>query len=426
MKKLVALLIIISISVGFAILTKNDPGYVLFVWRNTTLETSLSLMFLFGVLVFGLMYALVRLLIWLWTLPRDVKIIRDRRRFFKIQKHRQAGLFAFAEGDWKGAEKNLTKSASITQRPLVDYLSAARAAQKLQAYERRDRYLAMADSSVEGADMAVGLTQAELQYAHGQYEEALASLIRVRNIDPKHPYALRLLALVYKAIKAWGDLVDLLPELKKRKAMEPHELDEISTLACREVMNMAVDSGSEQRLRDTWARLPKAEKQKPVFIVNYTRAMIARGFSDEVEPLIRQAIRHRWDDRLVHVYGLCESSDPRQQQNRAEGWLEEHREDAVLLLTLARISLRNRLWGKARSYLEASLNLEPRGETYRELGALLDQLGEKEAAAECYRKGISLVIDHIECTSFDLTDEETEDYQSANGNQSPAISKASE
>lgn len=408
MRKLIALLVIVSLSVAFAMLAKDDPGYVLFVWRNTTLETSLSLMFLFGLLVFGLMYALIRLIIWFWTLPRDVKIIRDRRRFFKIQKHRQAGLFAFAEGDWKTAEKSLVKSAGLTQRPLVDYLSAARAAQKLQAYERRDRYLAMADNNVEGADLAVGLTQAELQYAHGQYEEALASLIRVRNVDPKHPYALRLLAQVYRAIKAWGELVDLLPDLKKRKAMEPHELEEYTRLSCHEVMNLAVASGSESRLRDTWERLPKAEKQTPSFIVDYARAMIARGQSDEVEPMIRHAIRQNWDDGLVHVYGLCEVTDTHQQQSRAEAWLEGHREDAVLLLTLARISLRNRLWGKARSYLEASLSIEPRGETYRELGALLDQLDEHDKAAECYRKGISLMLDSLECSSFDLTPEECE------------------
>jgi HemY protein len=408
MRRLIALLIIVSLSVGFAMLAKDDPGYVLFVWRNTTMETSLSLMFLFGVLVFGLMYTLIRLIIWFWTLPRDVKIIRDRRRFVKIQKHRQAGLFAFAEGDWKTAEKNLVKSASLTSRPLVDYLNAARAAQKLQAYERRDRYLAMADGNIDGADVAVGLTQAELQYAHGQYEEALASLIRVRNIDPKHPYALRLLAQVYRAIKAWGELVDLLPELKKRKAMEPHELEEVTHLSCHEVMNLALNSGSEKRLRETWERLPKAEKQIPGFIVDYARAMIARGQSDEVEPLIRHAIRQSWDDGLVHVYGLCEASDTHQQQNRAEAWLEDHREDAVLLLTLARISLRNRLWGKARSYLEASISIEPRGESYRELGALLDQLDEKEKAAECYRKGISLMLDKLECSTFDVSDEEFE------------------
>ena len=62
----------------------------------------------------------------------------------------------------------------------------------------------------------------------------------------------------------------------------------------------------------------------------------------------------------------------------------------VLLLCLGRLSLRNRLFGKARDYLQSSLQIEPRSETYRELGQLLEQLNETQAALDCYRKGLAL------------------------------------
>ena len=63
----------------------------------------------------------------------------------------------------------------------------------------------------------------------------------------------------------------------------------------------------------------------------------------------------------------------------------------MLLLTLGKISLRNALWGKARSYLESSIAHQPTPEAYRLLGSLLEQLHEPDQAAACYRQGIELV-----------------------------------
>ena len=65
-------------------------------------------------------------------------------------------------------------------------------------------------------------------------------------------------------------------------------------------------------------------------------------------------------------------------------------EDPDLLLTVARLCLRNELWGKARSYLESVLSYRPTPEAYQVYGKLLNQLGESDAAADAYRDGLDL------------------------------------
>ena len=44
---------------------------------------------------------------------------------------------------------------------------------------------------------------------------------------------------------------------------------------------------------------------------------------------------------------------------RAESWLKQHPDDAALLLTLGRLCAQQELWGKAQSYLDASIAVEP-------------------------------------------------------------------
>ncbi|MDX1509568.1 MAG: heme biosynthesis protein HemY, partial [Woeseiaceae bacterium] len=96
---------------------------------------------------------------------------------------------------------------------------------------------------------------------------------------------------------------------------------------------------------------------------------------------------------LVRLYGLVRGPDASKQLKRAESWLEKHGDDPDLLLTAARLCVRNDLVGKARSYLESVLALRPSPEAYQEYGRLLNELGEAHAAAEAFRDGLKLLAD---------------------------------
>ena len=54
-------------------------------------------------------------------------------------------------------------------------------------------------------------------------------------------------------------------------------------------------------------------------------------------------------------------------------------------MALGRMCLRQRLWGKAQSYLEASLSVAATQEAHLELAHLFDQLGRDEEGNKHYR-----------------------------------------
>ena len=110
----------------------------------------------------------------------------------------------------------------------------------------------------------------------------------------------------------------------------------------------------------------------------------------DCEVLLKSALKRQWDNLLVRLYGLVVGSDLTKQQATAESWLNNHSRDAVLLLTLGRICMRNQLWGKARDYLRESIDVQANPEAYYEFARLHEQEGDREAAAECYEKGLTL------------------------------------
>jgi HemY protein len=82
----------------------------------------------------------------------------------------------------------------------------------------------------------------------------------------------------------------------------------------------------------------------------------------------------------VQAYGDLEVDEPLRTLDRAETWLAAHERDPVLLVACAKLALRAELYGKARSFLEASVAIRPRLEAYQLLADLLEQIGERDRA----------------------------------------------
>jgi HemY protein len=63
-----------------------------------------------------------------------------------------------------------------------------------------------------------------------------------------------------------------------------------------------------------------------------------------------------------------------------------------LLLTLGRLCAEQELWGKAQSYLDASVAVEPTWSAHLALAELHDGLGHADAARRHYRESLDLAV----------------------------------
>ena len=390
MRLLLTFLVALVASVAVALVAREDPGYVLFSRGGWTVETTLALFVVALILLFGVLYAVLRTVVNARAVPRRLGQWRQRRQGLKARRATHRGLIELAEGHWDRAERLLNRGAAHADVPLLNYLGAARAAQKQGEDDRRDHYLSLAHQAMPEAELAVGLTQAEVQLAHGQFEQALATLVHLQRLAPKNAHVLHLLKRLYERLESWSDLVELLPNLRKYKVEEAAALDRLERRAYQALLQQAGERGEVEELRHTWVRMPKELREVPEMVVSYAYYLQGFGREGEAERLVRETLRKRWDPRLAGFYGRVAGPDPAAQLETVEGWLKEHGERPELLLAAGRLAVRSQLWGKARSYLEAAAHTQPGAEVLQELGALLEQLGEAGAAADCFRRGLAL------------------------------------
>ncbi len=384
-------LAILALAVYLALIARDDPGYALLSRGNWSLEG--TLVTLLGALTLVITVILILLVLIFKTihLPGQLSNWNRHRKTDRALKNSNQGFIELAEGRWLEAEKHLDKSAVNSGIPVINYLAAAKAAQESGSQQRRDHYLLMAHKSDSDADIAIGLTQAKLQLKDGQAEQALATLMHLYNMVPRHEQVLKMLIEVYQKLNSWEDLSRLIPEIHKSSIVEPELLSDFEQSLNKQLMKQALIRGDLSGLKQIWEKMPKTMRQKPAMIHFYSQLLIAMGEQHQAVLLIKEGLKRELYPPLVELYGKISEPEPAQQLKTAESWLDPHHRTAELLLTLGRLSVKNELWGKAQDYFLDSIQINPSIEAYKALGELYEQhLDNPIEAMKCYRQGLLL------------------------------------
>lgn len=376
MKRLLILILLaLCIALGLSYAIQNDPGYIRIsighwliesnLWVFLVLNTALLALLLFGVsLIKGTANAGKRIGHFFGDSAQN-----------RAKQTTEKGIIAFLEGNWDSAKKLLTRSAKKNNTPIINYLAAAHASNELGQIKEAEALLKKAYDSTPESEFAVGIAQTQIQIHQGQFEAALATLLRLKKAQPHHPFVLRQLKAVYLKLEDWQEIVKLMPFLRKDLKEDETALKELETLAWTklfirktdEMLNRNQLDGATEALASLWKSAPDKLCKEAALIGTYSEQLLRINKSAECEALLRININQNWHDDLVAQYGTVKGANLSEQLLHAENWLKERPNNAVLLLALGRLSLQNELWGKALEYFEASKRLHHTRESMAEL-----------------------------------------------------------
>lgn len=389
MRPVLAFLLLALVGALIVLSFHGNNGYVLLHVAGYTVETSLAFFAFIVVFAVWAGWLLLRLIRLGWLLPQNIREALHNRRNRQARESLVRGLINLAEGKWNAAEHEITRQAPQHDASVVNYLYAARVAQKRGDLERRDQYLRLAYGAKPHAEVAVLLTQAELQMERDQLSQALASLLRVQELEAEQPQAHSLLAEVYARTNDWTALYPLLLKIEKRELLDEARWIALAVQAQRELLRDATRQGVVQ-MNSAWSALPKRLRHHPELIQAQARLLIDAGAKDQAATLLKSALDRAWNAELGLLFSSFQAEDPLAQLAAVEAWLKQYGHDAVLLLVAGRLCRQNKLWGRARTHLEASYKLQPRPDTLLELGRVQEATNNAAAAQAMYRQGLEL------------------------------------
>lgn len=390
MIRLIFLFLILGAGLFVGTQFSGQQGYVLISIANKTIEMSVTTMAIFVIALlaalFGLEYLFKKLIYassttWNWFSVRKLKHSR---------RYTNEGIIKLLEGDWKGAEKKVTRWANHHDMPLLCYLVASQAAHEQGNTAERDKYIELA-SQQEDSLLAVELTKAKQQISESNYEAAFDTLSNLKGLHPNNTAVLGLLKATYMQLKLWQPLLELTPKLVKHKLMTADDQRDLEQKAqCGLLHDVAQQQGSEG-LISHWNKLSRKQKQSSHLVSCFVKQLIARKADSEAFTVIKENIAKNGANELYMLLPELNLADHHPVVVMLERAISKDSGNAEAHSALAQFYLREQKWAEAQSHFEKALALRSNVSDYGYLSDALEKQNLTKAAHEVSRKALALV-----------------------------------
>ncbi len=374
-----------ALAVALALALRLNTGYALLVWPPYRVELSLNFLLVLLAAGFAVVYSLLRFIFGALGLPAQVRDLRERRLRENAHRMLLAALEAFFEGRYGRAEQAAASAMESGISPALGAVLAARSAHELRHYGQRDGYLARAEKLAPEAATLRIIAAAGMLLEERRFQDALLAL---KGLPDKHTAALRLELKAQQQARNWEQTLPLIDQLERRGVFDAVQAGQLRRYAQAEnLKRKALDRGA---FEECWQKIPARQKRDAKVAAAAAECYAALGGCAQANQIIEEALEAEWNSDLVALYAECAGTDVVRQIERAENWLKTNQRDAVLLLVLGKLCTQQQLWGKAQSYLEASLSVEPTYSAHLVLAQLHDRLGNPDAAHRHYRESLDL------------------------------------
>lgn len=397
MRSLFWLIAVFAAAVAIVIFGKVDSGYVMLVYPPYRVEMSMLFFTVAAVIAFAVLHALVRLLGHAVSLPAYVRGFRQRRRRERAHASLAAALQAYYEGRYERAEKEASVAYESGANDGLAALLAARAAHQLRDFAGRDRWLEQAAAAGSHWNAARLATQAEVALEERDFAGARAALLELQATGgSRHVASQRLLLRAERGAGEWEEVLRLSTQLAKRDVIPPAVAEEYRLQATIELLRR--NSPDPLSFERRWKSVASKDQIHPRVAAAAARQATLLGRAPLAREILERSLREEWTAQLVGLYGELpeeltgeeRASEARARIEVAERWLGERSRDADLLATLGRLCADAELWGKAESFLEASLSFQDNRAARLQLARLCERLERAEDAQRHYRRAAEL------------------------------------
>lgn len=373
MKSLLWFLTLSILATGIALSVGLNTGYVLIVVSPWRIEISLAVFVIGLALIMLALYGFSRLIYTTVNLPGRIQAYRLRRSRNRARSALYQGLSAYFEGNFRRAEHQVEIALEANESPALCAVVAARSAHEQRQFDVRDRYLDRLNNAGPEARLMHLNTRAELLLDEKRNAEALDLLREAHRLAPKQIRAHQLLLRAQLALSAWKPALETVDLLEHLNGIDSAQALRFRRNAWQQLLRLNTNQGEE--LMALWRTIPSSIRLDNALAHSAVSYMIDLGLHKEAQAVLERNLEKKWDSTLVALYGECEGEPPLSQIEKAERWLRDYPDNAVLLLTLAKLCARQSLWGKAQSYLDASLFIEPSREGQQLKLTLAEKMG---------------------------------------------------
>ena len=389
MRRLIWLTLIVVACLALLVIAPSlvdQKGYVLIQAGSHVIQTnliSLTIMIFGAVAAYLLLAMLVKRLLRLFSGSRHWFGTRKTKR---LQKRYEHGLQALMLGQPKQAVMALEDTVGAEFGGL-NYLALAQAHLALEQHDSANKYLALAKEYDDAAETAVILgANAELKL--GQADKAVALL--KPSMDTAKPSA-NIVKTYARALAEDGQWTELAQSLASwKKQLGDDYANWAKGIARGKLSEVASRHGANQ-LKQTWAELPRKQRNDEVYIFAYIEQLLAQGMHADGQRILLDSQKKGPNAVLLPLFKQLELADPSPSFRQLEQWIKADSENAELYSTLGHLAYHCADPVLAQKALSKAIALKPTQADMLLLAQLSEDNNDASQALTLYKQSAEFV-----------------------------------
>jgi len=382
MKTLLWALWLALAAAAIAVLLQNNQGSVVAIAPPWRVDFSLNFFILIALLAAWLIFRMGRIYQRLRDFPERVRAYRERRSELGALRGLREALKALFEGRFARAERAAQRAQSVPPVAALAALVGARAAHRMQEYQRREQWLERAEPDAELTTARLVLS-AEMWSEQRDNARALRVIEQLHETGARHIHAMRIALVAHLQSSHWDDAIRIVRVLDKHRGLPAPASLAYKVLAYRgQLRESAADLATLIRV---WNAIPAGDRAAPELALEAAECFNRLGRGNDAARALEHSLKAQWSERLLDEYARCVDVNVSAAIVQVEAWMQQHGRTAAALRCLGRICLRAGLWGKAGNYLEESQRVQADPDTALALGEMAEAMGDAAAAARCFR-----------------------------------------
>src|SRR5450631_1034497 len=253
MKTLLWALTLAVVAAAIAIGLQASQGSVVALAPPFRVDISLNFFLLLLVISLWLVYRLGRLIQRLKDFPERVRTYRERRSEMGAQRGLREALRALFEGRFARAERAAERAQAVPAVAALAALIGARAAHRMQEYQRREQWLERAEPDPELTTARLVLS-AEMWSEQRDNARALQVIEQLHETGARHIHAMRIALVAHLQSNHWHEAIRIVRALDKHRGLAAPASRAYKVMAYRGLLRDCADD--PRALERIWNSVP--------------------------------------------------------------------------------------------------------------------------------------------------------------------------
>ena len=342
-----SLVLILFLAVITLMIRAND-GTVSLAFLGYEINTSFSVFIALYLASIFILYFFIRTLLFLFSIKTRIKKYSDLKRSREDDKYLRKALHEMLVGSFTAAERSIAK-VSDDHKSEDTHLIRIWCAHYQGNLKQRDQLISDLEKSGGSGDGLL-LARVKMMLDDGRGRDAMTFLNQVKGTSPD----IDMISLkTFESVGKWPDVLRLIKAISRRKSDLGSWLNKTRLNAYIGLFGMEDISVSEAS--DWYDGIPLDCRGNIDLERSAANCFIRLREHRKAAEVIERVLETSEDDVLLDLYLACRSIEIGRRLDKAESWLTKYPRNFILLRVLGTFCREAKIWGKAESYLHASV-----------------------------------------------------------------------